>query len=59
MNKGLVWLLMGDVRWWLRIALVVFYRTPPICPPRSPSPWPSPAERERGYPPPHHRFALI
>ena len=28
--------------------LVVFCRTPPFCPPRSPSPCPSPAERERG-----------
>ncbi len=26
--------------------LMVFYRAPPICPPRSPSP--SPAKRERG-----------
>ena len=33
---------------WL-FGLVVFCRTPPVCPPRSPSPWPSPAERERGY----------
>ena len=37
----------GGSKWWLTIGLVVFYRTPPLCPPRSPSPWPSPAERER------------
>ena len=32
------------------VGVLVVYRTPPFCPPRSPSPWPSPAERERGFP---------
>ena len=32
------------------VGVVVVYRAPPFCPPRSPSPWPSPAERERGFP---------
>ena len=27
----------------------VEWLAPPFCPPRLPSPWPSPAERERGF----------
>ena len=36
---------------WFWDGVVVVYRTPPFCPPRSPSPCPSPAERERGFVP--------
>ncbi len=37
--------LFGGLGW---IALLVVWGAPPFCPPRLPSPWPSPAERERG-----------
>ncbi len=43
LNDG-VWL-FGVLGW---VALLVVWGAPPVCPPRSPSPWPSPAERERG-----------
>ena len=35
---------------WFWDGVVVGCHAPPVCPPRSPSPWPSPAERERGFP---------
>ncbi len=38
--------LVGKDRFW--VALLVVWGAPPFCPPRLPSPWPSPAERERG-----------
>ena len=34
---------------WFWDGVVVGCDAPPFCPPRSPSPWPSPAERERGF----------
>ena len=34
------------LRW---VALLFVWVAPPVCPPRLPSPWPSPAERERGF----------
>ena len=40
---------IGRLTWWSKCSLVVVHRTPPVCPPRSPSPCPSPAERERGF----------
>ena len=59
LNDGL-WFELGEKEevggkegWWLLgvggwVALLVVGGAPPVCLPRSPSPWPSPAERERG-----------